>query len=239
MIKAVVVCPPAPFLIPGIAPNLRAAAGTVAQASRRAVVQLADVDRIVVLAAAARRGRLGPGTRLSGSVFGRSDVPAVAPVNLPGAPPSHSAVSASPGAVVAGYLLDGAGIRRSTEVVDLERGDADSAAELLFALPDAVGILAVADGAAAHGPGAPMAQDDRAGQVDRRLAAALAAGSPADLATATEDDDLLTTVGVTAVEVFRALARLPAPQAAALLARDAPFGVGYLVATWDYRSAVR
>jgi hypothetical protein len=237
VIKAVVVCPPAPFLIPGLAPNLLAAAGQVAAASRRAVAGLADVDRIVVLATSTDRGRLGPGTRLSGSVFGRSDVPPVPPVTLHGAPATPSAMAPSPAAVVAGYLLDGAGVRRPTEIVELARGDAATAAELLMALPESVGVLAMADGAAAHGSRAPLAQDDRADQVDQGLAAALAAGDPAGLAAATEPDDLLTAVGVAAAEVFRVLARLPAPQTAAVLARDTPFGVGYLVATWTYRSA--
>src|SRR6478609_3255752 len=184
--KAVVVCPPAPFLIPGLAPNLLAAAGSVAAACRRAVAELADVDRIVVLAAADRRRRLGPGTRLSGSAFGRSDVQQVAPVTLPGALPTKPAVPAAPAAVIAGYLLDGAGVSRSTEIVELARGDADGVAELLVAHAGAVGVLAMAAGAATHGPLAPMAPDDRADEVDRRLAAALAAGRPADLAETAE-----------------------------------------------------
>ena len=229
------VCPPAPFLVPGLAPNLLAAAGAVAEAGRRAVAGLADVDRVVVLTADARRRRLGPGTRLSGSGFGRSDLRRLAPVTLPGAPPLLSGCPPRRGRVVAGYLLDGAGVRRPTEVVELAPDDADSIAELLCAARDSIGVLAMADGAAAHGPHAPLAQDDRADQVDddwrqRWPPAIRAVWPPRPNAT-----DLLTTVGVTAGEVFRVLAALPVPQTAAVLAQDAPFGVGYLVATWSYR----
>ena len=231
-------CPPAPFLIPGLAPNLLAAAADVADASRCAVTELADVDRIVVLAEAARWRRLAPGTRLSGAAFGRSDLPSVPPVTLPGAPTTRSAV-ASPPAVVAAYLLTGGGLREPAEVAELAPGDAERAAELLAALPGTVGVLAMADGAAAHGPNAPLAQDERAELVDDRLAAALVAGNPAALAAATDHRELLSSVGVAAGEVFRVLARLPAPHTAELLARDAPFGVGYLVATWSYRTEGR
>jgi hypothetical protein len=264
MIRAVVVCPPAPFLIPGVADNLRRQVAELATACDRALADLAGSDRIFILVPAGRTGprltrRLAPGARLRGAAFGRSDCPVVPDLVLPGGrsaeldppadldlpadtflpadrhPPPDLHPPAPPEAVVGGYLLHQAGIGAAIDVIEVAVGDAPAVADLIAGSTEEIGVLAMADGAAAHGPRAPMAEDARAVPTDRALAEALAIGDPSALAVATDDVELLRVLGVTGIEVYRVVAGLPAPTMATLTHYSAPFGVGYLVATWSYR----
>ncbi|MET3806993.1 hypothetical protein ABIB25_004013 [Nakamurella sp. UYEF19] len=128
----------------------------------------------------------------------------------------------------------GAGLQGAADAVD-------PALDLLHAAcrsSDRVALLVVADGSASRGPDSPGGGHLGAAPLDAALAAALASGSPRDLADAVDfvGDDagaLLFTSG----PAFAALADLTAatpPGRATLFYDDAPLGIGYLVATWSW-----
>jgi hypothetical protein len=98
-----------------------------------------------------------------------------------------------------------------------------------------VGVLAMGDGSARRSEKAPGHLDPAAGPFDATVARALAAGDTAALAALdpAEGQRLL----AAGVPVWRAVgAALEGLSVEAqLLADDAPFGVGYLVATWRVR----
>lgn len=234
MIVAVAVCPAAPWLIPGVAPRLAERAADIETAAVAAVATLADTDRVVVVLPP-RPGTSGsrspePETFLPSGEFRvavtRSDR---------GAGPMTSIAPA-----VAAALLARAGVDRPVTVV--------TATDRSLAPPEGtddpavrIGLLVLADGAAAHGPSAPGGQDPRAAGLDRRITAALAAGRPADLAAATRPTadpapvDLLAWVG--GLQLLAAWTMGRPPRQAELLAYAAPFGVGYPVAAWRWSAA--
>lgn len=116
----------------------------------------------------------------------------------------------------------------------------------LSAHPEPVVLVLMADGAACHGPKAPRAQDPRAAAYDERVAAALAVGSPGDLAAVPPDlGRRLGASGAALWPVLAAAAASPATPAAGAVAtpavaawegrvlwQGAPYGVGWTVATW-------
>lgn len=97
-------------------------------------------------------------------------------------------------------------------------------------LPDASSYLVVADGTAKRTLKAPGHLDERAKPFDEALAAAVAAGDPQALLAL--DPGLAEELWVQGLPALRAVAGLPGPWQAELAYADAPFGVGYLVATW-------
>ncbi len=98
-------------------------------------------------------------------------------------------------------------------------------------LPDEVGLLVVGDGSARRTEKAPGHLDPRAAGFDAHVSAALAAGDPVALAAL--DGSLGAELLAAGVEAWQAAAVLsPGPWHGSLLLDDAPFGVGYFVATW-------
>jgi hypothetical protein len=97
-------------------------------------------------------------------------------------------------------------------------------------LPDAPSYLVVADGTAKRTLKAPGHLDPRAEAFDAGLEAALAAGDPAALLAL--DTGLAEELWVQGLPALRAAAQLAGPWRAEVLYADAPFGVGYVVATW-------
>ena len=98
-------------------------------------------------------------------------------------------------------------------------------------LPEADSLLVVADGTAKRTEKAPGHLDPRAEAFDRAVAAALAAGDPAGLRGL--DEALAAELWVAGTAAWRAVGNgAPGPWRARLLYADAPYGVGYAVATW-------
>jgi hypothetical protein len=97
-------------------------------------------------------------------------------------------------------------------------------------LPDSPSYLVLADGTAKRTLKAPGHLDDRAEAFDAALEAALAAGDPAGLLAL--DAGLAEELWVRGLPALRAAAALPGPWEAEVLYAGAPFGVGYVVATW-------
>jgi hypothetical protein len=94
-----------------------------------------------------------------------------------------------------------------------------------------VGLILVADGAACHGPRAPRAQDERAEGYDEEVCAALASGQPARLAQT--DVKLGDELGASGSQVWPTLAAAAAGDwIGEVLWAGAPYGVGWVVASW-------
>ena len=134
------------------------------------------------------------------------------------------------------WLLDRAGWRGPTDLLLLDRDasgdDLEAVATELRARPDA-GVLLLGEGSTRRGEKAPGFLDDRSFGFDEALAAALAAGDAAALAGL--DAGLAAELMVSGRSVLRLLGRLAgAPDRYEVSYSDDPFGVSYLVATWEF-----
>jgi hypothetical protein len=97
-------------------------------------------------------------------------------------------------------------------------------------LPEAPSYLVVADGTAKRTLKAPGHLDERAEGFDAAIEQALAAGDPEGLLAL--DEQLAAALWVQGLPALRAAAGLAGPWQAEVLYAGAPFGVGYVVATW-------
>lgn len=259
MIVVAVVCPGPPFLVPGLAPRLARAVPDLPAASRNSVRLLAGADRVLVLTTG-RRG-VGtvvrpPGSAIAAGSLARSDLAIAPDAVLPGGEPradpavadrvgGGSTVVPAVGTIVAAHLLMAAGITSPTTAVEIDPVGEDAAAQVRAAVPDlegptTTGLLVIADGAASHGPSAPGAEDPASAVFDAELGARLAAGDPAGLAAFCRDrHQQAAALRCETLPAFAALAGLTAehpPEDATIDYYGAPFGVGYLVASWQWHS---
>lgn len=216
-------CPQAPLLLPTVA-GTPSHALSVLRAAVAAAVQTvlqARPEVVVVVGEGADGLRFGPGDAGDLCDFGIDlEVPFAGRVRPGGhrVPLPH---------LVAAWLLDRAGHSGGR----LGVGPADLA-EALADLPGPIGVLAMGDGSARRTVKAPGALDPAAGPFDAAVAAALGAGDAAALAALdpTEGRRML----AAGVPVWRAVGAAlgDRPVTAELCHDDAPFGVGYPVATW-------
>jgi hypothetical protein len=99
-------------------------------------------------------------------------------------------------------------------------------------LPAADCLVVVGDGSAKRTEKAPGHLDLRAEAFDRSVERALADGDPESLAAL--DAALAAELWASGVTAWRAVLRLaPGPWRGRVLYADAPYGVGYVVATWE------
>lgn len=98
-------------------------------------------------------------------------------------------------------------------------------------LPEAADLLVVGDGTAKRSVKAPGHLDGRAAAYDEAVVDALASGSPEALRDL--DEELGAQLWVSGIPAWKAVAGLPGPWRASLAYSDAPYGVGYVVATWQ------
>jgi hypothetical protein len=112
--------------------------------------------------------------------------------------------------------------------------NATALGEQLAASGSAVALILVADGAACHGPKAPMAQDARAEAYDDEVWAALAGGQLSLLAQV--DAELGSALGASGAQVWPVLVAAAGESDARgigeVLWAGAPYGVGWAVAGW-------
>ncbi len=221
---AVAFCPAPPLLHPAVEVRADDATTALREACARAVCDLLAVgpEVVVVVGEGITPGqRLGVGDAGGFHGFGVPlEIPFQGRVRPGGrrAPLPH---------VLGAWLLDEAGFVGTR--VGVAPADLD---QLVRDLPGPVGVLAMGDGSARRDVKAPGYLDDGAGPFDAAVAEALDAGDTAALAALdpAEGERLL----ASGVPVWRAVGAALAgrPVTARLLLDAAPFGVGYLVASW-------
>ncbi|WP_424211450.1 hypothetical protein ACN20G_04700 [Streptomyces sp. BI20] len=241
MFTAAAVCPAAPLLVPEVA----AGAASELDDLRRAVVDALGVlaaarpDRLVVVASAeaARAGEYPEGS--PGSFRGFGITGPAAEVRLgPAGDLSPAARTLPTGLAVGAWLLDHVAWA-GAPVTGLAVADTATPQECAALGADLAGsagrvaLLVLGDGSARRTLKAPGYLDDRAAAHDAAAAAAL--GSADTAALAALDPNLAHELLVDGRAPWQVLAGAAAPAAPAgrLLYEDAPYGVGYLVATWS------
>ncbi|WP_159773743.1 class III extradiol dioxygenase subunit B-like domain-containing protein [Streptomyces sp. HM190] len=236
MLVAAAVCPCPPLLVPevaaGAAPELDRAREACADAL--GVLAAARPTRLVVVGPAARDGRFPQGARGSFRGFGVDlDVrlgPGVAAEERPeGELPASLAVAA--------WLLGRAGPSVPVEGVAVaEALAAERCVPLgrdIAGTAERVALLVMGDASACRTLKAPGYLDDRAAGFDAALARALATADVAALKAL--DTGLAGQLLVSGRAPWQVLAGAAeeADLSGSLLYDDAPYGVGYLVATWS------
>ncbi len=232
MLVAAAVLPHPPLLVPAVAAGAAAQLDELRAACHKAVeaVLSAEVDGVLVVGAGPRRATFGPGARGTLSGFG---VPM--DVGVPGAPPSGEPVlplSATIGCWLLADLVVPAPTRVEVVPEDAAPHDAVALGAELVAPAGRWALVVMGDGSSALTAKAPgYVVEGAAGwqaEVERMLA--------------TADVEGLAALSPTEASRFHAAGRAPwqvlAGAAAdgtwqsTLLAAEAPYGVGYVVATW-------
>lgn len=225
MLTAIAFCPQPPLLVPqlaaGAAGELDGLRAACAEAVRRLVAT--RPDRIVVLGAGAETARYPPGS--NGTLAGYG-VPVVAALGRPAGPPTLP-----PALTLGAWLLDGAS---PAEGLAVAPGADPAAVAAGLAGGDRLGLLVMGDGSARRSEQAPGYVDARAAAFDAAVAAALGAGDAAALRTL--DPALGAELLAAGVPAWRVAGHAVDTEVDAELLHDAaPYGVGYLVATWTAR----
>lgn len=224
MLAAIGFCPQPPLLVPevaaGAAGELAGLRSACAEVVRRLLA--AEPDRVVVLGAGPATGRYAPGTAGTLAGFGVSRT-----VTLPGGPPDAAGEPALPLPLTLGaWLLTGSPVPCEGWSVGPDgAGPGPGRA-------GRVALLVMGDGSARRSERAPGYVDPRAEPYDAAVAAALATGDAAALRDL--DPVLGAELLAAGVPAWRAAGRVAAdlPVTAELLHDAAPYGVGYLAATW-------
>ncbi|KOV34169.1 hypothetical protein ADK60_11610 [Streptomyces sp. XY431] len=232
MLVAAAVCPCPPLLVPEVAAGASAELDPLRAACDEALgaVLAAGPDLLVVVGT-------GPEAEVwteggAGS-FHRYGVPLVAA--LPGG--RAEGPELSPALTVGAWLLGRAGATLPTHACAVP---ADAPADRMLGLgqglaglADRVGLLVMGDGSACRSLKAPGYLDERAEGYDAALARALGTADTAALAAL--DPGLAAELKAEGRAPWQVLAG--AAEGAGLTARlgyqDAPYGVGYLVASWS------
>jgi len=229
VIVALAFCPGPPVLVPEMAAGASVELAGLRLACETAVSVLLDEnpDEIVVVGA-------GSVSREHASdaagTFGGYGVD----LRVGGTGPGELPLSLAVGA----WLLDRAGCALPRTYVEIGADESTAEAEAVgLALATRAGrtaLLVMGDGSAGRTPKAPGTYDPGAEGYDRALAAALAVGdAPALSRLDAAEAARLQVSGRAAWQVAAAAARaLGGPVTAELLADEAPYGVGYFVATW-------
>ncbi len=229
-IVAAAFCPQPPLLVPALAAGEAVAARAPAVAAVRWLCAQ-PVDHIVVLGAGGAAQVFPPGAagRLAG--FGVDVSP-----RLPGGPaPAADPLPLS--LTVGAWLLGEVDCRSSAAGISCDQNGSvpcwPAAGE---ASPTATGLLVMGDGSARRTEKAPGWLDGRAADYDAGVSAALAAGDPASLALAANPPLGAQLLAAGAPAWLAASRLLSGGQWSAGVSYDeAPYGVGYLVATWSSR----
>jgi hypothetical protein len=220
---AVAFCPQPPLLVSELGAGEPVAVRAPSIAAVRWLTAL-PIQRIVVLGPAGAAGCFGPGTTGSFAPYGVDLT-----VRIPGA--GDGASGPLPlSLAVAAWLLEQASWTGAVLAISCDQeGTLPSA---LDPLGPADALLVMGDGSARRTEKAPGWLDDRAAGYDAGVSAALSAGD-ADL-LAGLDLDLGHQLLCAGTPAWKAASQLLAGTRwqAAVSYDDAPYGVGYLVATW-------
>ncbi len=219
MLAAAAVVPTPPLLVPEVAGGAAARDADLRDACDAAVATLRGCDRLVVVGSAPATGPCDGGWDWRG--FGVAAPPAAPRVRLPLA------------LAVGAWLLDRAGLRGAAHGVAATASPQECAAlgAALTAEGD-VGLLVCGDGSARRDERAPGHLDPRAAGFDAAAGAALAAGDPDALLAL--DPGLAAALLAAGRAPWQVLAGAAAGRRwqAQVAYEAAPYGVGYVVATW-------
>ncbi|HEX4018691.1 MAG TPA: hypothetical protein VHX15_18275 [Frankiaceae bacterium] len=221
---AVAYCPQPPLLVSEVGADEPVAARAPSIAAVRALASPA-VERIVLLGPAADASRFGPGAAGSFARYGVDRT-----VRFPGdADETSGALPLS--LAVGAWLLEQASWTGS--VLGLTCDETGSLAPDADQLGPADALLVMGDGSARRTEKAPGWLDERAAGFDAGVSAALASGDPNLLAGL--DLELGHALLAAGAPVWIAASRLLAGTRwqAEVSYDEAPYGVGYLVATWS------
>lgn len=149
--------------------------------------------------------------------------------------------SASVGTIVAAYLLDAAGITVPCSAIELpsatDRQSLSSLQKEIDTGPSTT-LLVMANGAACHGEHAPGGDDPRSAAFDQDLVTAVSSGQPRALAAScarlSHQAAYLRNDTLPILACLAHLTEPNGPATAKIVHYGAPFGVGYLVATWQW-----
>lgn len=237
MLVAAAICPSPPILVPDVA----AGAAPELDAARTACVDALGVlaasrPEVLLVVGPAGPGEL-PGPRVQGTPGSFEGFGVPVPVRL-GAPAGPLPEERLPAALAVGaWLLDRA--RWSCAPVEGLAVDTglpaatclETGRELAGRAPR-VALLVMGDGSACRSRKAPGYLDERAAPFDAEAARALGAADTAGLASL--DEALARELGAAGRAPWQVLAGAAegARLSGRLLYEDAPYGVGYVVATW-------
>ena len=237
MLVAAAVCPCPPLLVPevaaGAAPELDTARAACTDAL--GVLAAARPDRLVVLGPAEQSGR---GTHPEGTPGSFRGFGVDVDVRLGGATGETSGRELPPSLAVAAWLLERTGWSDAPieglgvgEPLEAER--CIQVGREIAARAERVALLVMGDASACRTLKAPGYLDERAAPFDAEVARALGSADVAALkALDTELAYELKASGRAPWQVLAGAAE-GADLAGALLYEDAPYGVGYMVATWS------
>jgi hypothetical protein len=234
---AAAVCPHPPLLVPHFATGAADELAELRAACRAAVTLLlgASPDAVVVVGTGPRTVSFPAGTRRSLVDWGVH-----VPVML-GAPDGWHSGHDNPDlplSVAIGAWLVGAPprpVRGLAVRTDLTTAECAELGAMVADRPERTALLVMGDGTARRGEKAPGDPDDRAEPFDSDAARALGAGD-ADALLAI-DPALATELSCSGRAAWQVLAGAAAaghtPPRRRLLYHGAPYGVGYLVASWS------
>ncbi|TDC45126.1 hypothetical protein E1281_31360, partial [Actinomadura sp. KC345] len=242
MLVSAAVCPHPPILVPAVAgeaaPELDALRAACDEAVRRLTASDAGrgspVDALVVVGGAPATRSYGPDAYATLRPYGLA-------WTIPDEP-EHTAAALPLSLTIGRWLLErgdaGAGARYEAVAFDAEPEECLSLGRRLAASADRVALLVMGDGSACRSEKAPGYLDERAVPFDAEAARALRDADAAALAAL--DPGLsreLRADGRAAWQVLAGAAGAGTGAGegltAALLADEAPYGVGYLVAAWS------
>ncbi|MQS14246.1 hypothetical protein F7Q99_18715 [Streptomyces kaniharaensis] len=232
MLVAAAVCPCPPLLVPEVAAGAAAELDALRAACDEALATLvAAGPQLVVVVGTGPAAEVW--TEGGAGSFHRYGVPLVA--KLPGG--RVEGPQLAPSLTVGAWLLERAGVTLPTHAcavpVDAPADRMLGLGQGLAGLADRVGLLVLGDGSACRSVKAPGYLDDRAEGFDAALAAALGSADLAALAAL--DAGLAAELKAEGRAPWQVLAG--AAEGAGLTARlgyqDAPYGVGYFVASWS------
>jgi hypothetical protein len=225
---AAAVCPHPPLLVPEVAAGAAAEVAGLLAAADQAVAHLlaSGADTVVVVGGGPRTRHVGGGR----GDFARWGAPQVRFAFGDTALPELSLL-------IGGWLLArhdlGGRAAVFTAVADTApAADCAALGRTLAAAAQRVALLVMGDGSACHGPKAPGYDDPRAPGYHKDVAGALAAADPAALLAL--DPAGSTDLKVAGRAAWQVLAGAAGDRWRGAVHYDAaPYGVGYLVATWS------